>query len=1227
MLHLRKSWLAFLAAIVVLAVTPTAGWGQSRYGTIAGTVTDTSGAAVANAAVTLTNLDTAEKRNMETDTSGNYTFVNILPGRYKLEGEKSGFKKFVREPIVVQIESGLRVDVSLQVGAQTEIVEVTGEAPFLQPETTSLGQVIEQRQITEMPLNGRNPLALIGLVPGVVMQGTPSSGNSSGGNPVGANPFALGDFQVGGGMAGQSQILIDGVPTNGAYLNVVTVIPTQDAIEEFKVQTNNLGPEYGRFAGGVINLSTRSGTNSFHGSAYEFLRNKKLNANGFFDNKSGLARPPFTQNQFGANVGGPAIKDKLFFFSSYEGFRQRKGNVFLGWVPTTEERGGNFSTAGSTHTASVLNIYDPLTSGVGPNPACSSTTATCRTAFTGNVIPTGRINPTAQALLSYMPMPNLVGSPDGNFAENYSSGGDVDQYNERIDYNLSSKQRIFGRYTHSNILSLPDNPYNGICKDRCTETTKAHQVSLGDTIAFSPKTILDLHIGYTRYVYLRTPITQGIDLAKFGPNWAALAPQMTYTHIPDVCISEANGDNHWGAGSWCTQGAGSGIGAWDDTYSFSPTLSRIMGKHSLKVGGEFRVLRNNYYQSNNPGGLFYLDARMTGSNPQNSGTTLNPRNPGVDALAGGNGFASFLLGYGDHGNATEPARTADQNLYKAIYGGDTFQVTRKITLNLGVRVDLQGDWTERTNRIVAFNPSETSPIGAAAGMPNLKGAYDLVASSQHSGRSAFSSWNHVSPRLGVSYQFDKNTVIRSGYGIFYLPVDIRWNDAPHNLFINSFSTSWLAVASDGVTPNNVLSNPFPSGITPPFGRNQAAINVQGSGDEAPLPNNPAPYVQQWNLDIQRQFPGNLLVDVAYAGSKGTHLPMHDQTLNQLAPQFLPTGAACVAAVPPAPPDPCPNNPAAYAIIQNLTTLVPNPFAGNCTGCTGPVLSGDIGTHPTVKREQLLRPFPQYDNVAMAEPDNRDSIYHSMQMKVEKHFAAGAQVLASYTVSKLIDNTNSEINWLEASPVGWNDANVNNLRGERSLDAFDVSQRFVLASVLDLPFGKGKKYANNLGTVADKLIGGWGINTIITVQRGFPIIIGGCPGPLSNSGIPNVGCARNTRTALSKQTSGSLDARLARWFDTSVFTNGNDYGYGTDSRTEPNIRSDGMKNFDFAVFKNTKFGPDQRLGAEFRAEFFNGFNHPQFSPPNSGCCGGNDFGRVSGQYNLPRQVQFALRFTF
>ncbi len=1184
--NFRKIALIFLVAVLVLAFRPAAGWSQNVYGTIAGTVTDSSGAAIGDAAVTLTNLDTGAARSMKTNTLGNYTFVNILPARYKLEGEKAGFKKFVRQPIVVEIESGLRVDVALEVGDLTQTVEVTSQAALLQPETSSLGQVVETRSVTELPLNGRNPLALVSLTAGVVPQGAPSAGNSSMGNPVGANPFAAGDFQIGGGQAGQSQILIDGVPTNGAYLNVVTVIPTQDAIQEFKVQTNNLGPEYGRFAGGVINLSTKSGTNAFHGSGYDFLRNKLLNANDFFSNAGGSPRPAFTQNQFGVNGGGPVIKDKLFFFSSYEGFRQRKGSALTTWVPTSLERSGNFSQIGSTGTSSVLPIYDPTTS-----LNCASGGGACRAAFLGNQIPAARLDPTAQALLSYMPMPNSPGNSFGNYVESYSTGGNVNQINERVDYDISSKQRLYGRYTRSHVLSLPDSPFPDICGDRCTEDTVANQAGLGDTFTISPTIVLDLHLGYTRYVYLRTPLSQGIDLSKFGPNWSALAPEMSYTHIPDACVSQTSGDNRYGNGSWCSGGIGSGIGAHDDTYSFEPVLTWIKGAHTLKFGGEYRLLRNNYYQSNDPAGEYNFDAGMTSANPKT----------GVPGTASGIGMASFLLGYGNNGSTTEPAQTADQNSYGALYVGDTWQATRKLTVNMGARVDLQGDWTERYNRIVVFNPTETSPLAGQVGIPGLKGAYDLVDSSQHSSRSAFPSWNHVSPRLGLSYQFDRNTVVRMGYGIFFLPVDGRWNDAPHNLFINSENTTWLTAQADGVTPKNTLSNPFPGGINQPPGRNQAFINVQGNGNSAPLGGYLAPYVQQWNVDIQRQLPGNALVDIAYAGSKGTHLPMHSQDLDQLPTQDLPTNAAQASA---------------------LTTQVPNPFYGV-------VQSSNFAANPTVKAGQLLLPYPQYDDVSMAEVDNRDSIYHSLQLKVQKRFAVGAQILATYTLSKLIDNTNSEINWLEAASPTWGDSNAYNIRSARSLDGFDVPQRFVLASVLDLPVGRGKKFLHNLNPIANKFVGGWGLNTIVTFQNGFPIIIGGCPGALSSAGILESGCSLATRVGNESMTSGTLDQRLAHWFNPSVFTSGNPnvYNYGNDSRTEPNLRTDGAKNFDFAFFKNTKFGPEERLGVEFRAELFNAFNRVQFNPPNTSCCGGASFGQVTGQYNLPRIVQFALRFTF
>ncbi|HKW19623.1 MAG TPA: TonB-dependent receptor [Terriglobales bacterium] len=1208
----RKIQLLSLGFVVALALSlPSRA--QNVYGTIAGTVTDTTGAAVTDANVTLTNLATAEKHQVKSGAAGEYTFVNILPGRYRVEATKSGFKTFVREPVVVDIESGIRVDIAMQVGSQTETIEVSSEAPLLQPETQSLGQVVESRTVNEMPLNGRNPLALVALVPGVVPQGAPANGGNSSGTPVGANPFAMGDFQIGGGQAGQSAILMDGVPTNGSYLNVVTVVPDQEAIQEFKVQTNNLGPEYGRFAGGVINLTTKSGTNGFHGSGYEFLRNKVFDASGYFARTCAggsctpIPKPALTQNQFGASFGGPIIKDKLFFFSSYEGFRQRLGQTLQTTVPTALERNGDFSQSG-------FNIYDPLTTDTTKTDAtyCAAAGVTvCRTqlSFNGNanVIDPARIDPTAKALLSYFPLPNQPGEKN-NFIESFSAGGDINQINERVDYNLSSRQRLFGRFTRNSILSLPDSPFKDVCSDRCTENTVAKQIAVGDTIAISPKTILDLHAGFTRYVYLRTPLSQGINMSQFGPNWAALAPQMAYTHIPTVCISQLNGDSRWGAGSWCAAGTGSGIGAHDNTLSVNPMLSKIFGSHTLKIGGEYRLLQNNYYQSNQPAGLFQFDAQATAANPLVS--------PGSGVL-GGQGFASFMLGYGSslngNSNITTPGKMAEEIKYWALYAGDTWQATRKLTVNLGARFDWQGDWTERLDRQVVFLPNAASPLAGALGMPGLKGEFAAVHSSAYSPRTPFPAWKNIAPRIGFSYQLDSNTVIRSGYGMFFLPVDVRWDDAPHNLFTNSSVTPWIpSVTVNGVPiPNGAvtLNNPFPNGIVQPMYRDQALINVQGNGVGAALNNFPPPYVQQWNLDIQRQLPGNTLIDVAYAGSKGTHLPAHSQDLDQMPLRYLPQGGPSKA-----------NN----TIISNLTNSIANPFLGV-------VKSGGTGSNALIPAGKLLLPYPQFDDVSMEEPDNRDSIYHSLQVKFQKRFSAGASILASYTLSKLIDNTNSEINWLEAASPQWGDSNAYNLRGERSLDGFDVPQRFVLSGVLDLPVGKGKTFGGNMSGVADKIVGGWEVDPIVSLQRGFPISMGcgGSDGLLGLSGIPNVGCPRLSVVGPRGNTSGSLDQKLAHWFNTSAYAVTQNYGYGSDGRTEPNVRADGVKSFDFAAVKNTKFGPDDRLNLEFRAEFFNMFNRTQFSPPNTSFCTGANcsFGEVTSQYNLPRQIQFGLRLSF
>jgi hypothetical protein len=1155
---------------------------------------------------------------MESDAAGNYTFVNIVPGNYRIDAEKAGFKHFRRDPVVVEVGSGFRVDIAMEVGALTQTVEVTAQTPLLQAQTSDLGQVVESRTVTEMPLNGRNVISLVQLSPGIQPQGPPSGGNSSMSNPVGANPFASSDFQIGGSQAGQNAIFVDGVPTNGSYLNVITLIPTQDAIQEFKVQTNAMGPDFGRFAGGIVNMTTKSGTNSWHGSAYEFLRNKVLDSNSFFLNAAGGtgtdAVGPWTQNQFGADVGGKVIRDKLFFFSSYEGYRVRSSAAFSGIVPSAAEASGDFTAAGEPA------IYDPMTSvttgagsctalaSVSPQPAAP---APCRTQVglepggsgTPNVIALSQFNPASKVLLGYYPAANrtpTANNPD-NFVTSYGTGGDTDQANEKVDWNVSEKQRVMVRFTYYKLLNLPDSPFKDICTDRCTENIHTKQVALGDTFSFSPTTIMDLHLGYTRYDYVRVPLTSGFSMASLGGAWGTY--QFNSTPLPIPCISNNSNDQTLGQG-FCSAGTGSEIGAGDDTWSFTPSLTKIKGRHTLKMGYEFRLLRNNYYQTNQPTGLYAFDRYMTSANPLASGATE------------GDGYASFLLGYGANANngsdVVTPSQMANQIFYNAMYIGDTLQATKRLTLNLGIRYDLQGNWTERFNRLVNWEPNAASPLAGVVNPTNgltipsgLKGAFALVNTSADPGRTEENMpLTEINPRIGLAFRLNDKTVIRSGYGIFYLPDDIAWNSAPHNLFINTYSTAWLTTVNNaGVVPLNNFSDPFPNGVIQPPGRNQAFINTNANGPSAAVSNNPGAYSQEWNFNIQRELGNGTLLDVAYAGSKGTHLPMHSQDVDQLTDANLPGGSA-------------------GNTVASLTASVPNPFYG--------IVQGNL-TGANVSAAQLLLPYPQYSDVSLAEPDDRDSIYHSLQVKVDKRFSHGGTVIASYTVSKLISDTNNEINWLGDAAPSWGDIDAYNLHNERSLDGFDVPQRFVLGYVLDLPFGRGKKFASGLSPVADKIVGGWGIDGIVTLQSGFPLNIGGGSNALGNASIPESGGARVTRTGAESLTSGSTTARLAEWFNTSVFTNTTTLTRGNDSRTEPDLRQDGEKNMDFALFKNTKFGPDQRLGLEFRGEFFNFFNHPQFSAPNTSCCtsvaNGGTFGLVNSQYNLPRLIQFGLRFTF
>jgi hypothetical protein len=1148
-------------------------------GSISGNVTDNTGAAVPAVTLTLTNLDTSAKLRAQTDSAGAYEFLNLPPGRYGLEAEKTGFQRLTRQPLIIEVNSGLRIDLTLPVGTVSETVTVTAETPLLQPETSALGQVVESRAVNELPLNGRNPMALVALVPGVVPQG------QFGQSMVTLNPFAAGNVQINGGQANQSAAYWDGAPLNAiGYGNLQALIPSQDALQEFKVMTNNLSAEYDRFAGGIVNFTSKTGTNQYHGEAYEYLRNKVLNANNFFNNSAGLPVPAFTQNQFGGNLAGPIViphlyngKDKTFFFVGYDGFRLRQGLPLLFTVPTVAERSGDFSNFRDA-SGNVIPIYDPATTRIDPT---SGQYVRDQISCNGklNVICPAKIDPTASVLTSLWGLPNRPGAQYtsvNNWAGNASQGGDTNQFTIRGDQNISDKQRIFGRYTRSLWDNLAIDPFHTNAYPLQIGTPENYTIQqgvIGDSYSFSPTIIGDFALSYLREAYTRTPGSLGYDLSKLGPAWALLNNQVTFRTLPVLAVS--------GITDFSSQETGSVIVDHSDDWTFRPNLSIIRGSHTIKFGADLWVSRYNYAQTNVPSGDFNFNQNFTASGPFSG--------------VGGSGFASFMLGDAASGSALEVNEVATQVIYRAFYAEDNIRVNRKLTLNLGLRYDQEGPFSERFNRISTFLPAAESPLASPTGLP-VNGAFALVNTPQRPGRNGYNmNLLQFAPRFGFGYQLTPKTVIRGGYGLFWLPPLSAGSENPSGDPVNSFSTPMVSSIDGGITPYSRLSNPFPNGIVQPPGRDPNFQSLLlGEGVSTFLANNPfTGYVQQWNLDVQQELPGGVFLDLAYAGSRGVHLPFIGQ-LNQLNPQYMP-------------------------MRQALFNQVKNPFYGLI-----PSISA-LDT-PTVPAEQLLLPFSQYNGVSITQ-NEFDSRYNSMQLKVQKRFGDGQQVLVSYTVSKLITNTDSLTGWLEAGgTTEWAIQNNYNLKAEESVATFDTPQRMVASYVLELPIGQGKKYLSGASGLTGKIVSGWGVEGITTLQKGFPLFLGtsqNLTGAFNAGSRPNFDLAACPHGA---NLSGSAESRLNEWFNTTCFVQPPAFTFGNVSRTLPNTRTDGLSNFDFSVFKNTTFGPESRMGIQFRAEIFNLFNTPQFGYPGM-TVGTPQFGVISSQINQPRLVQFGMKFVF
>jgi hypothetical protein len=1180
MLSCSSFWRKVSCAILALAFLGVASLkSQTFYGSIVGTVTDASGATIRGAKVTVTNTGTGEQRTAETSEDGAFRFVNLIPGTYKVEAEQSGFKHYTRDGIAVAVESAVRVDVAMQVGEMTQQVEVTSAAPLLQTENASLSQVVGSRAVEELPLNGRNVLNLAIVAPGVVPQG------SSEGNLTGKNVFSAGNYQIGGGTANQSAQFLDGVPLNITYGNIVALVPSVDTVSEFRVQTNNNTAEYGRYTGGVINITSKSGSNEFHGGAYEYFRNTVLNATNFFANRSGAGKAPFKQNQFGATFGGPIKKDKTFFFFGYEGFRARQGVLFSNTVPTAAQARGDFSGYLNA-SGQQIPIYDPLTQcGAYGNPACGSSVVQ-RAPFPGNIIPASRISPVAAKVLAfpYYAAPNTPGqrfTNNFNFARNASTGGDNDQFSIRGDHQFSDKQRILARYTRWNSSNLPVDVYgNGLLAGDpySPEHFVTQQAMLADTYVLNPTMIFDIRAGFIRWDYDRIPGTLGLNPATLGfPSVYSQLPALNgvdpSTTIPRFSISSPT-YNQVNTGL---------LYGRDDTYTLTPTFTWIKGQHTWKFGAEIHKNDLNYFQNNDPGGVYTFDNLITSQNALNSGST-------------GSGLASFLLGIPNNGSYVQASTFTYAKLYyQGYYVMDTWQATKKLTLTLGARWEIPGVYREMYNRQVTFNFTEPNPAlsGVLVNGQPVRGAFDLVASPNHPEEGLNPEKYHwITPRVGIAYRVSDRTVVRTGGGMFLSPATISFPQGPTGNPVNQIQTPVVGSLDNFVTYSSTLSTALPNGIIPAPGRDpryqQLFLGTNLGGRANPYHTNNS-YTYQWNFTIQHQFPGDIALEVGYAGLRGMHLGLGRQ-YNQINPQY-------------------------FALGNSLRDQVPNPFLGRVS--YGPL------SLPTVQRGQLLSPYPQYLSLSAPADFSGDSTYHSLQVKAEKRFKSGGTLLGSYTYSKILSNAETLTGWLD-SPTGVAGVqNWYNLRAEKALSSFDTHQRLVISYVYDLPFGKGRTFLSGASGFRDKLVSGWGINGLTTFQLGLPLGFTATP---NTTGF-NTGLRPNVAANCDRTRSGSAQSRLNGWFNTSCFSLPAPFTFGNESRTDPVLRGPGIANYDFAIFKRTAI--TERFNLEFRAEAFNLFNRVQFGQPNVQytTAANSTFGVISTQLNQPRLMQMALRLRF
>jgi len=1159
-----------LFAVFVLG---TSLFAQEYRGTFSGAVTDAQGAAIPGVKVVAAETRTGTKSSTVSSPTGEYTIPFLALGTYDIEAESSGFKKFVRKGIPLSSGENTRIDIRMEVGTISEEVTVTAEAPVLITSNPSLGQVITTAEVEDVPVNGRTPMMLDNLAMGVVSTFEPG--------PV--RPFDNGapnSISIGGAPATHNEVLLNGAP-NAGQANQMAYSPMQDAVTEVRVNAFDMDAANGHTMGGTVNLITKTGTNSIHGSAYIYNQTSAVDANSFFNNAKNVPRPPYHQNQYGITSGGPIYipkifngKNRVFWFFGWEGMRDsdpansplETGNPenFTS-VPTAAERKGDFSGLLNLSTNAAV-IYDPK-SGV------LSGTLVGRTPFPGNVIPTSRLSPVALNYLNYFPQPNTAGlaSAQQNYIINAVDSDGYDNELGRLDLNLSDRNRLSFDARHNYRAQNKNQFFNNAATGNFLYRIN-QGATLEDVYTITPTLVADIRGSWTRYIENHSSPADTVDPTTLGfPSYVDANSE--FRMLPYITFNSTSVAGGARASFEPLGYNGDGTN-YNDIFQLYGQLVKVHGNHTIKMGADVRENRWSSYNFGNPSGTYSF-----------TGTWVN--SPAVaNSTVFGQDLAQFLLGVPTNGTLDLNTQTTLQAKYLGLFINDDWRVRSNLTLNLGVRIDHDFAETERFNRSVAgFSPTADNGIAAAAQaayaanpqpqlpVSSFKALGGLTFTSP-SRPNIYDTKSHiVSPRAGFAWTphlWDNKTVLRGGAGILVDPL----YPLPTSISSGFSQQTTIPLPSSLIPPIlSTLSNPFPNGFLAPSGSSKGAATFLGNSISFLNPNTINPYTVRWEFSVQRQLPGQMVLEAAYIGSHTMH-EFISTNLNYVPRQFLSKSLVR-------------DNATITLLTGSLTNA--NPFKGLI-----PAVSSFNGANTTL--QQLVVPYPQFpvNGVTMVDNPAGSGYYQSLNIRLQKRYGHGLILLNNFIWNRMEDRL-AYLNPSDSQP-------------EKRISSDSRPLRDVMTATYQLPIGHGRKL-NLEQRWLDTVVGGWQASGVFTLQSG-PVLSWGnyiyFGGPLNlQSNNPN-GPAFDINQ-FDKISADQLGSNI-QYFDTQF----------------NNLRRNRTNQLDMSLDKNFRFG--ERRYVQIRFEAFNVVNHVTFGGPTTAPTNAA-FGIIGAQANTPRRLETALRLVW